>query len=184
MTQEAFDRLLARLDADRDKAGQKYVCIRHKIVKYFEWYGAPYPDREADETINRVARRIGEGQEINNLNAYFYGVARLVFAESVRARQKEQEAVECAPPLELSEPDTDTESEKRRSCLDLCLRALSKEKRDLIMEYYQDEKGKKIERRRRLANLLGVTLNTLRLRAHRIRSDLETCVRQCIEQHA
>jgi len=184
ITQEAFDYLLAKLDADREKAGQKYVCIRRKIVKYFEWCGAAFPDREADETINRVARRIWEGQEVTNLNAYFYGVARLVFAESVRTRQKEQEALECAPHLEFSESDVDLESEKRRACLNHCLQALPKERRDLIMDYYQDEKGKKIERRRRLATLLGITLNTLRIRAHRIRLDLETCVRQCVEQPA
>ena len=184
MTQEAFDRLLASLDTDREQAGQKYVCIRLKIVKYFEWRGAAFPDREADVTINRVARQIEEGKEIHNLNAYFYGVARLVFIESLRAQRKEQEVLRHAPTVESPETDTDLDAEERRKCLDRCLQALPEESRALIIEYYQDEKKKKIEGRKRIAARLGIPLNALRIRAHRIRLGLEACVRECIGQHA
>jgi DNA-directed RNA polymerase specialized sigma24 family protein len=184
MTQEAFDLLLASLDTDREHAGQKYVRLRLKLVKYFEWHGASFPDREADVTLNRAARRIKEGQEVHNVNAYCYGVARLVFAESLRAQQKEREAFECAPSTEVQEIDADLDAEARRICLDRCLQALPEENRDLIIAYYDDEKGKKIERRKGLAARLGIPLNALRIRAHRIRVSLEGCVRTCVEQQA
>jgi DNA-directed RNA polymerase specialized sigma24 family protein len=184
MTKEAFERLLACFDADREQAGQKYVRLRVKIVKYFEWRGAVFPDREADVTINRVARRIEEGQEITNLNAYFYGVARLVFAESLRAQQKEQTALVHAPAVEPLEMDADLDAEERRACLDRCLQALPEESRDLIIGYYEGEKGRKIECRKRLSARLGIPLNALRIRAHRIRVGLEACVRECVGQHA
>ena len=184
MTQEAFDRLLASLDADREQAGQKYVRLRLKLVKYFEWRGAAFPDREADVTINRVARRIEEGQDVHSFNAYCYGVARLVFSEALRAQRKEREALECAQPAEVQEADTDLDSEAQRACLDRCLQALPVENRQLIIEYYDDDKGKKIERRKRLAARLGIPLNALRIRAHRIRVGLEACVRECVGQHA
>lgn len=185
MTQEAFDRLLASLDADREQAGQKYVHLRLKLVKYFEWRGAAFPDREADVTINRVARRIQEGLEVESLSAYSYGVARLVFSEVLRAQQKEREAFECAPGAEAQEmeDETDAHAEARRACLDRCLQALPEDQRDLIIEYYDDEKGKKIERRKRLATRLGIRLNALRIRAHRIRVGLEACVRECLGQN-
>jgi len=184
MTQAAFDRLLAHLDADREQAGQKYLRLRLKLVKYFEWRGAAFPDREADVTLNRVARRMDEGQEVHSLNAYCYGVARLVFVEALRAQQREQEAFECASPEEAQEPEAALDREVRCSCLDRCLQALPKENRELIIEYYEAEKGGKIERRKRLAARRGIPLNALRIRAHRIRASLEACVRECVAQHA
>lgn len=184
LTKQAFDRLLAMLDADRDQAGQKYECVRLKLVKYFQWRGTGTPDREADETLNRVARRIEEGESISNLNAYFYGVAKLVLAESLREREREREAFNHAPVFESPPADDDSDADERRACLDHCLQHLPDESRDLITEYYNDEKGRKIERRKRLAVRLGIPLNALRIRAYRIRLNLETCVRECLGHHA
>lgn len=184
MTQEAFDLLLASLDPDRETAGQKYVLLRHKLVKYFEWHGAAFPDREADVTLTRVARRMHEGQEVHSLNAYCYGVARLVLSEVLRAQQKEREALECAFNAEAEEAGDEVEDEARRACFDRCLQALPEEQRELIVGYYDDEKGRKIERRKHLAARLGIPINALRIRAHRIRLKLEGCVGECVEQQA
>lgn len=184
LTQQAFERLLASLDVDREQAGQKYERVRHKLIKYFEWRGAAYPDKETDETLNRVARKIEEGTKIQNLNAYLYGVARMVFAESLKVWVSEQQALNQAPVVDLSAPDYDADADDRHACLDRCLRNLPEESRDLIIEYYQDEKSRKIERRRSLAARLGIPLNALRIRAHRIRNDLEGCVRACLGQQA
>lgn len=184
LTQEAFDRLLASLDANREEAGQKYEQIRLKLIKYFEWRGVAFPEGKADETINRVARRIEAGEEVHNLNAYFYGVARMIFAESLKDLEREQQALRRSREVELPAADEDSDLTERRACLDRCLLHLPEESRDLIIEYYEDEKGKKIERRRGIASRLGIPLNALRIRAHRIRVDLEACVRKCLEQHA
>lgn len=78
LTQAAFDGFLATLDRDRDKAGEKYEYIRLKLLKYFQWCGSDVHDIDADETINRVTRRIYEGQDVYNLTGYIYGVAKLV----------------------------------------------------------------------------------------------------------
>ena len=182
LTQEALDGLLTSLDADREQAGKKYERIRLKLVKYFEWRGASFPDGEADETINRVARKIEEGADVHNLDGYFYGVARLVLVESLRAREKEQQALVHVPVVEMNPVDDHPENEKLRACLDRCLRHLSAENRDLIVEYYQEEKSRKIERRKGLAARLGIPLNALRIRAHRIRVGLEACVSECLAQ--
>jgi DNA-directed RNA polymerase specialized sigma24 family protein len=184
MTQEAFDCLLKALDADREQAGQKYVRLHLKMVKYFQWRGAAFPDKEADETLNRVARRIGEGREIPDVNAYCHGVARLVFAEALRAQQKEHEAAKGAPFYEPPDSDVEREFEVYRACLDRCLLALPLESREMIVGYYQEESVGKIEHRRRLAARLGIQLNALRIRTHRIRIGLESCVRECIGKQA
>jgi hypothetical protein len=64
LTQEAFDRLLDSLGSDRDAAGTRYLEIRRNLVRLFEWRGCPIPDEYVDETINRCARKICEGEEI------------------------------------------------------------------------------------------------------------------------
>src|ERR671938_30866 len=62
LTAEAFTKLLARLDPDRERAGEKYEELRRTLVKFFEWRGAPFPEDQADETFNRVARKLDEGR--------------------------------------------------------------------------------------------------------------------------
>ena len=93
LTREAFDKLLTCLDPDRERAGIRYEIVRLKLVKFFEWRGCESPEDQADETINRVARRIDEGEVINNLESYFLGVARLLLLESEKRRAKERAAV-------------------------------------------------------------------------------------------
>src|SRR5215471_11614968 len=70
LTQEAFDRLLASLGEDREVAGERYVEIRKNLVRFFEWRGSAFPEDHADETINRIAKRISEGEEIRNPGSY------------------------------------------------------------------------------------------------------------------
>ena len=83
LTQDAFDVLLARLDRNQERAGQKYEHVRHALITFFESRGSASPEDHADDTINRVARRLVEGSEIpvDKLPGYFYGVARNVLKE-------------------------------------------------------------------------------------------------------
>ena len=54
--------------------------------------------------------------------------------------------------------------------------------RELVLQYYQEEKQAKIDHRRRLAEQLGIALNALRIRAHRIRASLQECVQNCVQE--
>lgn len=179
LTQDALDRLLAQLDADRERAGEVYEGVRLKLVKFFEWRGAKAPEDHADETINRVARKIEEGEEIRNLSAYFLGVARLVLLEVFKEIEGERAALEQLPSLVMGESE---QADARRECFELCLQNLPVESRELIVEYYREERTAKIVSRKGLAERLGIPLNALRIRAHRIRSRLEECVRECVER--
>ena len=64
LTTDTFTRLLNSLDEDRERAGEKYEELRRTLIRFFEWRGAPFPEEHADEALNRVARRLGEGVEI------------------------------------------------------------------------------------------------------------------------
>jgi DNA-directed RNA polymerase specialized sigma24 family protein len=69
--------------------------------------------------------------------------------------------------------------ERRLDCLQRCVEKLPPETRRLIFAYYEGEEGQKIANRKRLADEMTIPLPRLRLRAHRIRRKLETCVVRC-----
>jgi DNA-directed RNA polymerase specialized sigma24 family protein len=187
VTQEAFDRLLARLDPDRDAAGERYNQIREKLCKFFQWRGCASPEEFADRTIDRVARKMEEGAEIRAGEPYlfFHGVAINVLREFWKQAQKVREKpIEEVPELRLA---TDAvantgDKEKQMGCLDGCVRKLPPQHLRLITEYHNGEGGAKIARRNALAEDLGIPLNALRIRAFRIRGELETCISECTQQ--
>jgi DNA-directed RNA polymerase specialized sigma24 family protein len=182
LTQAAFDGFLATLDRDRDKAGEKYEYIRLKLLKYFQWCGSVAPDIDADETINRITRRIYEGQDVYNLTGYMYGVAKLVFAESLK-RRNQIRVLDEASFIELSSIGVEIEAANYQECLERCLLRLSIEDREVITEYYRYKKGEKIDCRKRLAARLGISLNALRVKMHRQRLNLEACVEKCLARY-
>jgi DNA-directed RNA polymerase specialized sigma24 family protein len=179
-TEVAFARLLDRLDADRAQAGERYETLRHTLVRFFSWRGAPFPDELADETLDRVARRLAEGVSVKNINGYCYEVARLVFLETRKGPQTRRasfddhvDAVAAADP----EPMHD---EIRMTCLDDCLDGLPAESRDLIVGYYRDDKRARIVARKEMAERLGVRVDALANRAQRLRDRLQRCVKACV----
>jgi hypothetical protein len=74
MDREALARLLAALDPDPARAAERYEELRQKLIRFFEWERSEIPDRDADETLNRVARRLAEGVEMKSAGAFAYGV--------------------------------------------------------------------------------------------------------------
>jgi hypothetical protein len=64
ITQDSFDKLLALLDPDRERAGEQYEKIRRKLVKHFLKRRCAHADECVDETFNRVAQKIFEGNKV------------------------------------------------------------------------------------------------------------------------
>ncbi len=176
LTAAGFDSLLARLGADRESAGLAYEHIRRRLIRLFEWRGAADPAALADETMSRVARRIAEGIEIRAEDPYAYvaGVAHFVFKEVARRARHEREAAQALALPEPSPPD------RRMACLERCLDTLPAPGRDLLLDYYDGEGRPRIERRARLAASLGLDGNALRVRVHRLRENLESCLTRCL----
>lgn len=179
MTKEAFDKLLNAFSSDRDEAAKLYERTRLKLCRFFEWKGVGPADELADETLDRVARHLDEGKQIDNLIGYIVGVAKLVYKEAIKRRTLV--SLEDAPEsLRKAEPER-VEPDLRQQCFDRCLAELSSEKRYLIVEYYQHDKRDKINRREKLAAELGIPMNALRIRAHRIRMGLEQRIKECLK---
>ncbi len=186
VTQQAFDSLLNWLDADRESAGSKYEKIRVRLIKIFTCRGCGEADDLADETINRVTAKLGEIAESYSGDPalYFYGVAQKVHLEYLRKKPPLPESPKTSRdkggraiwPLETAD-----ELEHEFACLEQCIAALPAENRRLVLEYYQEEKRAKIDHRRMLADQLGIAVNALRIRAHRLRLQLQQCVNSCLD---
>lgn len=182
LTQEAFDQLLLALGGDRETGGQKYLEIRSNLTRFFEWRGCPFPEDHADETFNRVAKKISEGEVIQNPAGYSMGVARLLLLEIIKGRQREQSALNELGTASEAYTESDDDNEHRLTCLRGCLETLPPENRELIVQYYQGEKSDKIKSRKKLTEQLGIPVNTLRMRALRLRERLQLCVEECLDR--
>jgi hypothetical protein len=56
----AFRRFLDWLDEGHDSKGERYLEMRQRLVRYFDHKRCVAADDLADETLNRVVRRIEE----------------------------------------------------------------------------------------------------------------------------
>lgn len=180
LTQPEFDRLLAWLDEDRDRAADKYEVIRRGLIELFDSRCCSDAEDLADRTINTVAGKVDQIAPTysGEPGLYFYGVAKHVLQEYFR---------EKTVPLEMPFASTVTEGPDDRECmfqcLDSCLEQLSPEDHETILTYYLEAKRARIDMRQNLTGRLGLTSNALRVRAHRIRKGLEKCILLCLEQH-
>src|SRR5437870_4311846 len=163
LTADAFTKLLDRLGADRQRAGEKYEDLRRTLTRFFEWRGAPFPEEHADEVFNRIAGKLSAGVEVRNLASYGYEVARLVCLEALKGKDSKRASLDPDKHdvAVLDRADETQEKEIRLSCLEDCLYSLPIESRELIVEYYQDCKRDRIDRRKSLAASLGLQREAL-----------------------
>jgi DNA-directed RNA polymerase specialized sigma24 family protein len=187
-TQGSFQDFLQWLDQGVDSGGEKYLEMHRRLVAYFDRKNCLTAAELADETLARVAQKLQEKGEITELSPahYCYVTAKFVFLEYLRHTKHGRAGLE-----EFSvQPGADSvvvpvagdgsgEQEKMLSCLDRCLHKLSAADSELILEYYQGEKHEKIQRRRELGVRLGLSANALTIRACRIRTKVEQCVKHC-----
>jgi DNA-directed RNA polymerase specialized sigma24 family protein len=188
-TKFAFNRLLEWLDDGEDSRGVTYLEMHRRLVTYFDRRGRPSPNELADETLNRIGKTLERDGVIETTPParYCYVIARFVLLEDIR-RERRHVPLEFEPRVSASgvlaqarpEPgEVFAAREHRLDCLECCLQKLTPEQRELIVEYYRDGRGQRIEQRRDMAKRLGITMNALGIRACRIRSTLEACVAAC-----
>lgn len=172
LRQDDFDRLLVWLDDDRERAGEEYEKLRRRLTTIFSARGCRIPEELADETIDRVSRRVADIQDNyqGNKALYFLGVANNVHHEYLKRPPVPMPVIEIAA----------TDQELTQDCLEQCLEKLTERSQHLIRQYYAEDKSAKISLRKALAQHLGITQNALRARALRIREGLQFCIERCL----
>ncbi|HEY6347781.1 MAG TPA: hypothetical protein VI636_00075 [Candidatus Angelobacter sp.] len=180
-----FDALLQRLDGDREKAGEKYECLRKKLVMFFEWNSCSPPEDLADATLDRVAQKLGDVTVLDVI-AFACGIATNIVQESHR-RAMRTISISDLPHNERfladsRQPEKELqkklEQERRMECLRLCIQRMPEGDRNLFLRYHHSE-GQSASDRIELARSLGLTIGALRVRVNRMREDLEKRVRNC-----
>jgi RNA polymerase sigma factor (sigma-70 family) len=181
---ESFDEILVWLNPDREVAANVYLQLREDLANIFKWRG--YSDIEGltDEVIDRVAKKVHEVRSnyVGDPRLYFRAVANNLCKEMYK-KARTQVSLEG---VDLPDPKTSEGAEEktqdREECLQLCLRKLSTENRELILGYYAKEKQDKIDHRSDLAQRLGISVETLRVKVYRIRVSLHKCIERCLER--
>ena len=176
LAQEDFERLLAWLHEDREQAGVAYEQIRRRLITIFAARSCATPEDLADETLDRVARRVSDIAQSysGEKSLYFFGVANNVHHEYLKR-----------PSQPEPQPEITTEAgdqERTHDCLEECLEKLAEDSRKILLRYYSQEKQAKIHLHKEMAEELGITINTLRLRVLRMKEKLQPCIEKCLER--
>jgi DNA-directed RNA polymerase specialized sigma24 family protein len=180
---EQLEALLQQLGPDRDLAGTQYEQLRRRLVAVFEYRRCHHPEELADETLDRVARKVQEmGPEFEGSDParFVFGVAWNVARESFRRRSTVplpdgwERMVPMAPKVD--------DDAREHACLDCCLEELAAPERDLILGYHEGDRSARIRRRSELAGELGLSANALRLKIHRLTDRLRECVGHCMDR--
>lgn len=179
----SFDKFLALLDVDRDEAGLKYENLRQRLIKFFEWRNCEMSEELSDIVFDRVWRKIDEGEEIQNVTAYSATIAQFVFKEFLRSNQRQNQLIEDTPEVQnikANEPiEEDENLSLRQTCFDKCLAEFSEENRKFIIAYYDTDEKTMIASRKRLAEQMNSSINTIRIKACRLKAKLEDCTFEC-----
>ena len=96
---QAFRQFLNWLDEGADSNGERYLEMRRRLARYFDRRNCSSPDDLADETLNRVARKLEEKGEIVGPSPahYCYIVAKFVFLEFGRRSEHNQTSLDDNP---------------------------------------------------------------------------------------
>jgi DNA-directed RNA polymerase specialized sigma24 family protein len=172
VNQNACQKLFASLAL----AGIEYASLHRTITAFFGANGCG-PDSEglADVTLlDRLARKVDEGKEVRNFVFYSREIAKLVYKEYLKEREKFRRAARdllyLSPDAQNFEEDTDL----RRKCQESCIASLPETDRQLMIDYYVTGKDRGV-----LAEELGLLIATLRTHIHRLRRRLKKCVDDC-----
>lgn len=189
LKQEEFDGLLALFSENREEAGAIYEELRSSLVRYFESRDCRDADMLADETLFRVASKAHKFDPTRHTrpSSFVFGFASKILLEYSRDPQKLRITYDRWVQSALSLPAEEDESEDEAAgmeCLRKCLGEMSAEDRELMITYYGKEKQEKIASRKLMAEKLGIKMETLHMRVHRLRGSLKKCMKRCRNSEA
>jgi RNA polymerase sigma factor (sigma-70 family) len=151
-------------DKDPVRAEQRIAELWDELVKFFVWKGCRTPEDAAQEVFVRAIRKIDEGAVITtpHIRTYFFGFARNLLLEGWKPSRETPLEPEQAERISAPDAgDIDDELDAKR-LLERCLGVLSEPDRQLIVDYFTSDRDA-------LAVKLGLSVENLRVKVHRIR---------------
>jgi RNA polymerase sigma factor (sigma-70 family) len=165
--------LLAALGETPEESGLEYERLRSKLILFFSRRMLQFPEDLADETLDRLARRIVEGTVIDSIPAFALGIGRHLALEQMKNRS---ETMEDDFWDNVPAPSATQSSEEEIARMERCLKTLRPDEANLLRGYYLATKGTSIKTRGKLAKRLGISANTLRQRVFLARQRLRDCM--------
>jgi len=179
LTVDAFHAFLAWLSPQKIEDGEAYEKARNRLIIFFASRQCREPESLADKTIDIAILKIAEIPAEAQPIAYLFGIARNVFREYLRDAEKDLTARANS---QIYQSHSQLGVERNHACLDRCLNELPQDDRTLLLSYYSQNKGVKIEMHRELAERLKLTPNALRNRVFRLNQRMVRCVNNCLEK--
>ncbi|HEX7312603.1 MAG TPA: sigma-70 family RNA polymerase sigma factor [Pyrinomonadaceae bacterium] len=170
-------------DGDGPSVVERFRALQSKLIFYFERRHCFDPEELADETLERVMRKLCEGTEVLDLTHYSYGVARNVFYEYLRkekAKHKYSDEQRRRPEAAAGDDEEAETRERRLRCLEGCMARLKERERWLMFEYYKYKGQRKVLHKQKLAEHLNISREALTLRIFHLKRRLKTCIEDCL----
>lgn len=145
-------------------AEQEYSHLRRKLVAFFRKYHCEDPENLTDETIERALERISMGADTTaGASAYCFGIARNIVLENWKRPKTDQLSDDHHKILVHHQGHREIE---RGVFLRECLALLSSSDRNLLFQYYLDDRSA-------LAGLHSLTPSALRVKVCRVKAWLK-----------
>jgi hypothetical protein len=171
LTRDAWDQLLRTLDPEVAHAAARYERLRSCLIALYRGRALPDPEGLADQVFDGVARSLaGAPERPHDVGAALREVAGRIAGEARRACREQAIALAALPPPPAPPAPHDPDDPVARLCR--CLDELPRTDRWSLLEYEACADGDRSRRRRALAAELGIPLNALRVRIHRLRARL------------
>lgn len=199
VSKNSYQELLILLGDDEAQASRQYLIVRAKLITYFEGRKISPAEDHADEVLHRVAAKIAAGEKIQDINRYIFGIARFVRLEHYRRPEmsvidEAHSVTERGTAMRIHsgltvEPKIQFGDEHgsegvMASCLSGCLAQLAKDKRQLLLAYYEADEasGKHIEQRTRLAERCNKSIGALQKQICLLRQTVSECTKDCVKR--
>lgn len=160
-----------------------FESIRGRLIIYFEVRHCVDPEELADATLERVLEKLCEGAIVADLRRYSFGVARNIFFEYLRGKKAMLTFIDERK--HQSEPSSVDDSavirERQLACLEECLGHLKEQDRTMLLEYYQFKGRPKLDQRKKMAEQMNISRETLALRIFHLKQKLKKCVSERLE---
>ncbi|QQS40524.1 MAG: hypothetical protein IPM63_14300 [Acidobacteriota bacterium] len=174
----------------------EFKKLRQKLVMYFSGRRLSPAEDYADEVIFRAVSKISEGEVVEDLRKYVFGIAKFVCLEAfknpttvsidssgaIRNGSDEDDSGHLVPDQLVEAPPELEETPEEINCLRGCLKELPEDKRNLLVSFYRIKGTDKthIEQRKKLAGDNGMSAGTLYTNICRLRKKVGTCVENCL----
>jgi DNA-directed RNA polymerase specialized sigma24 family protein len=169
-TAERFTAFLVALDGNADRAAQRYEKLRLRLMIFFTSRHCGFPEDLADEVLDRLARRLSDGEQIDSVEAYSLGIARLVVLEQSSKVKREQRSREEY--VRNISSAAYTQSERNDAELRMAGLDVEQPAARLLEQYYEGRGATRIRQRQQMAQALGISMNTLRKRMFDLRASI------------